>query len=135
VLPAFDLMFDEIGASPARLARHLGCDRTTIYRWLDGEPFERRAYGLAMFYETRWGRSFVATDVENDARVYGAAMRFQREVIAQQRAQLAKLGVLGDFGSANDPGEGVTTAINMSQTRTLEVFSELAHEIQLRRQA
>jgi hypothetical protein len=110
VLPAFQVMFDDIGASPARLARHLGCGRTAIYRWLDGAPCERRAYELAMFYETKWGRDFIATEAHNDARLFGSAMLALRAENDRLTARLARLGHLGDFGSANDPAEGVPTA-------------------------
>jgi predicted transcriptional regulator len=67
-LPSFELMIEDIGASPAELARHLGVDLWTVRSWLRGEPHARRPVLRALFYETKWGRSFVSVRSEYDAR-------------------------------------------------------------------
>lgn len=102
-LPSFEDMFEDIGAAPWELARHLGTSMSSVYRWLSGEVAVPRAHLLAMFYETQWGRSFVSCAAEENARVFGRSMLALREEVEALRSKVERLGRIGDFGSANDP--------------------------------
>ena len=104
--PGICQMLDDIGASDDHVALHLGVriQSVRVWRRQDAGP---RAAKLALFYETQWGRQFVAGQVEDDALFFGrAAVHFHAEA-ERLRVLLAKLGGLGDFGSANDPAPEV----------------------------
>jgi hypothetical protein len=101
-------MLDDLGASVRHTSIELGVSQSTVYRWINGQQPMPRAAQLAVFWLTKWGRSAVNAAAENDAVLYfGLASRLADEV-AHLRAQLAKIGHLGDFGSANDPTPGVS---------------------------
>lgn len=102
LMPAFSCLLDDMPAPAAQVARHLGVSARTLARWRAAEQAPRAAM-LALFFESRWGRSAVNAHAENGARVYaGLAGALEREN-ATLRARIARLERLGGFGSANDP--------------------------------
>jgi len=100
-LPPFELMCEEVAASPAAIARHLGVSERTLATYIKrGAP---RAVQLSMFYETQWGRGYVACDAENRARLMTAYVSSLRAELARLSELVSKLSRIGDFGAANDP--------------------------------
>lgn len=105
--PDLASMLADIGQpSVQALAAAFGVDRKTARRWVreDAAP---RAVRLALFYVTSWGRSDVHCRAENDARAQAALAFALRTELDRANAQLARLGQIGDFGSANDPARQV----------------------------
>lgn len=84
------------------IGRALGVHERTVYHWQARAEAPRPAH-LALFWESRWGRSQLAADSENAARwARGEADALRREV-ATLRARVAYLEAVGQFGSANAP--------------------------------
>ena len=67
-LPPFSLMVDDCGQSVRTIARYLGVTDRTVKRWLDQDAAPRAAM-LALFFCTRWGRSWINCDAENHAQL------------------------------------------------------------------
>lgn len=65
-LPGLSIMLDDLPATDKQIARHLGLSLATLqrYRRLDAAP---RAVMLALFWETRWGRSAADCEASNAA--------------------------------------------------------------------
>lgn len=63
-LPPVSIMLDDLPATPAHVAAHLGIKPSTLatYRRTGNAP---RAVALALFWETRWGRSAADTEAAN----------------------------------------------------------------------
>lgn len=68
-LPHITTMLDDIPASLDQVARHLGIQTSTLkkYKRQGGAP---RAIMLALFWETKWGRSAADTEAANAAQVF-----------------------------------------------------------------
>jgi len=97
--PALPLMLADIGEpSTQSLAAAFDVDRKTARRWVR-EGTAPRSVLLALYYVTRWGRSEVHCQAENDARAHAALAFVLRAELDQANAQLARLGQLGDFSS------------------------------------
>lgn len=95
-------MLDELGAPDKALSRHLQVNERTLRRWRAAEAAPRPVM-LALFYETRWGRSAVNCRAENDARTFaGLARAYERHANTLQ-ARVARLEAIGDFSAANAP--------------------------------
>lgn len=101
-LPPFSLMLDEIGARDKALAQHLGVNERTLRRWRADDSAPRPVM-LALFYETRWGRSAVNCRAENDARMFAGLARAYERHSNTLRARVARLEAIGDFSAANAP--------------------------------
>jgi hypothetical protein len=109
-----EMMQDCCNATPLQLAKALGVNERTVWRWLKQDSAPRPAL-LALFWVTQWGMSAASAEVHNLASMHMAlsgALRSelgkaQQEIKALQ-SQIEHLGRLGDFGSANDPAVGVT---------------------------
>lgn len=71
-LPAFSTLLADLPASPAHIARHLDLSPATLARYAASEQAPRPVM-LALFWESRWGRSAADTDAHN-----AAAAQFQR---------------------------------------------------------
>lgn len=108
--PPLEAMLTDIGKpSTQEIAKALGVHHSTVERWRRVGRAPKAAM-LALFYATSWGRSNVNCQAENQAKFYfGYAAALRAELEAAQ-AQLARLGHIGEFGSANDPARGVLTA-------------------------
>lgn len=103
-LPSFSTMLQDLPATPAQVARHLDLSPRTLQRYL-AEDQAPRVVMLAMFWETRWGRS--AADVE---AANWAALHFRRAEIAERqnvalRRQITALetALAESHGAANSP--------------------------------
>lgn len=99
---------DDLAASPASVATALGVSLSTVYRWLAEDSAPRVAL-LALFWVTRWGLS--ATDVEafNLVQVHMGLSQALQDDNRKLRAELATAGRIGDFGSANDPTQHISS--------------------------
>lgn len=116
-VPALSLMLEDIGHPSARLvARALGVHPRTVERWVEQDRAPRAAL-LALFYATQWGRSDVNCQAENDAKLYFGYAAALRTELDAANAQLARLGQIGEFGSANDPAQGVAAALHSAAPR------------------
>lgn len=80
-LPPLVVMLEDLGhPSPDVVARALGVTPRTVYAWMRAGKAPRPA-ALAIFWETRWGRSQLDAAAVNGQRVYmGLAQSLQREV-------------------------------------------------------
>lgn len=78
-LPSFSTMLQDLQATPEQLARHLDLSRRQLQRYqaADAAP---RVVMLAMFWETRWGRSAADCEAAN-----WAALHFRRAEIAERQ--------------------------------------------------
>ena len=63
-LPALAVMLDDLPANANQVARHLGIQPSTLarYRRQNQAP---RSVMLALFWETKWGRSVADTEAAN----------------------------------------------------------------------
>lgn len=104
VLPALHLMIDDLmgSTSPDALGDHLGVSSATARRWMscDAAP---RAAALALFWETRWGLSVLDAEAVNLVRSHVGLNNALRRENATLRARIARLELIGQFGSANEP--------------------------------
>lgn len=113
-------MVADLGATPPQIAHALGVSLSTVYRWLADEHAPQAAR-LSLFWLTSWGSSVLNSELHNRALVYaGLAQAMERELWAM-RAQIADMGKLGDFGSANDPGPHITQRYGLDDTKTSQV--------------
>jgi hypothetical protein len=68
-LPSFEFLMADLATSPEALAKHLGVDRRTVFRWVaQGEA--PRPVMLSLFWESRWGRSLSDSTAYNEAQVH-----------------------------------------------------------------
>lgn len=83
-LPPVSMMLDDLPATDAQVAAHLGLKPSTLatYRRTGNAP---RAVALALFWETRWGRS--AADVE--AANWGAQYYRQAKASGRELERMA----------------------------------------------
>lgn len=101
-LPPFSTLLDDMGASDAALCKHLDINERTLRRWR-ADDHAPRPVALALFYETRWGRSAVNTRAENDARMFAGLARCYERQNATLSTRVARLETIGEFGAANAP--------------------------------
>lgn len=127
-LPHPDVLRDDVGASFQELAKHFGVSPPTVRRWFSSGRFPRSVL-LALFYESRWGRSFVSGEVENQARMLSTAVLALRDQVESLHRQLSLLGRLGEFGSANDPS---ADAMSSDRVLALSLAAELVARIDQR---
>lgn len=80
-LPSFSLMLQDLPATPGQLARHLDISPRTLQRY-QAEDAAPRVVMLAMFWETRWGRSAADCEAAN-----WAAMSYRRATLAERQVQ------------------------------------------------
>lgn len=101
--PTLSAMLGDIGSpTPAAVAKALGVSVGTVQRWLRADEAPRPAL-LAVFWLTRWGQSAVHCEAHNAAVMHAGMADALRHEIKRLEAQLARLGRIADFGSANDP--------------------------------
>lgn len=104
-LPDFQTIVGDLPQSPRQIARHLGITERTLRKYLRRNDAPRPVL-VALFWETRWGRS--AADCE--AAAYGALQASYAQAMKRQNAELQKqIDVLVDHldqaasGAANSP--------------------------------
>lgn len=83
-LPPISMMLDDIPASSQQIARLLGVTEQTLTRYKQSGKAPR-AVSLALFWETRWGRS--AADCE--AANYGQVHRAHAQSLQGELSRLA----------------------------------------------
>lgn len=79
-LPGIDLLLADVPANHDQVARHLGIKPSTLatYKRTGQAP---RLVLLALFWESRWGRSAADTEAANAARLQASlAASLQREI-------------------------------------------------------
>lgn len=107
-LPGFSTMLADLPATRHQVARHLGISTVTLNRYLRANQAPRQIM-LALFWETRWGRSVADTEAANWGAVYyrqakGLEREIQRMagVIMRLERELDSMAIGGD-GAANSP--------------------------------
>jgi hypothetical protein len=103
-LPPFSLMLRDVPFGVAQVARHLGVTVPTVERYAKTESAPRPVM-LALFWETRWGRSAADVEANNWGAVYyRLAKSLEREnaILKRQMAELEAAAAAGD-AAANAP--------------------------------
>lgn len=100
-LPPFSLMLRDIPFDVPQVAHHLDVSTQTVEKYARTENAPRSVM-LALFWETRWGRS--AADVEANnwgAMYYRLAKSLEREnkVLKQQMAQMEAAATAGNLAA------------------------------------
>ena len=82
-------MLADIPANHKQVARHLGVTEQTLKKYIKAEGAPR-AIMLALFWETRWGRSAADTEAANYGSIYyRKAMGLERENLAMRKKMQA----------------------------------------------
>lgn len=102
-LPPLSMMVDDLlgDRSPESVGRFLGVSALTVRRWLKSDQAPRAAL-LALFWETRWGRSAIDADRENLVRTTMGLNSALRNENAALKRRIARLEALS-YGAANAP--------------------------------
>ena len=88
-LPGLNFMLADIPANHKQVARHLGVTEQTLKKYIKAEGAPR-AIMLALFWETRWGRSAADTEAANYGAIYyRKAMGLERENLAMHKKMQA----------------------------------------------
>jgi len=94
------MLIDELGG-PKRVCKYLDVTERTVWRWMAGAPVPRASV-LALYWESKYGRSQIFTDQVNEIRLL-----YRQICILQEQYQKAKDIVTGlramHAGSANEP--------------------------------
>ncbi|MDR7095525.1 hypothetical protein [Hydrogenophaga laconesensis] len=105
-LPPLSLLLDDIPTRCAKtISRHLGISTRTLKRY-QVEDQAPRFILLALFFETRWGRSIMDSELEHRHRLhmgYIDALKRENAHLQARMARLADLLDRGDYGAANSP--------------------------------
>ena len=104
-LPGLNFMLADLPANHRQVARHLGITLQTLNKYIKSEGAPR-AIMLAIFWETRWGRSAADTEAANFGAIYyRQAKGLERENIAMRKKMLAMQQELDNriHESANSP--------------------------------
>lgn len=119
-------MVEDLRLSAPGLAELVGVSTSTAYRWLAAGTAPR-SVGLSLFWLTRWGAHTLDAELFNRATVYqGLAEAMSRELWALQE-QIARMGQIGQFGSANDPGAHVVRRFGLDCAGTLSGLTTTDH--------
>ncbi len=102
-LPPLSMMVDDLlgDRSPESVGRFLGVSALTVRRWLKADQAPRAAM-LALFWETRWGRSALDAQADNLVRTTVGLNNALRNENAALRRRIARLEALS-HGAANAP--------------------------------
>ncbi len=104
-VPNWHLMMDDLCQPPARrVAKVLGLSLRSIQRY-NATGYAPRHVCLAIFWLTNWGRSAVHCQAHNDAVMLAQLVRGLNDQIEQLTGRVDHLLSVGDFGSANEPGD------------------------------
>lgn len=102
-MPPLRTLLQDIGSpSPGQVAKALGVSTRTVWRWLERDHAPRPAM-LALFWISRWGQSAVDAELACSVGIYRQLANALTQERDELRAQLRRLGQIGDYGSANDP--------------------------------
>lgn len=102
-LPPLSMLIDDLmgDRSPESVGRFLGVSGLTVRRWLKADQAPRAAL-LALFWETRWGRSALDAQAENLVRSHIGLNNALRNENAALKRRIARLEALS-HGAANAP--------------------------------
>ena len=89
-MPSWEMMRDNLGASIPALAKHLGLAPSTVWRY-NKVRHAPRVILLALFFETCWGRSLIATESENELRIMRSMVRCLKDENCILHKQIALL--------------------------------------------
>lgn len=105
-LPHLSTILSDLSyASPREIARHLGITPAALTRYTRQEQAPRPIM-LALFWETRWGRSAADTEAVNWAAMHhqrAAVLERENAALRRQIAQLESLIAQGAGHAANAP--------------------------------
>lgn len=105
--PPLWVMLEDIGSpSPKAVAKSLGVSEVTVKKWIKHDTAPR-AVLLAVFWITRWGMSAVDAEAHNAAIMSAGLARARLSEIERLQGAMHRLGRIAQFGSANDPAQGV----------------------------
>lgn len=93
----FGLMVGELGRS--EVMRLLEVKRQQLTAWLKPDACVPRACVLALFWETRWGRSVIDRDREAEISLLRAQVRCYAETVGTLRARMNELEIECRSGS------------------------------------
>lgn len=106
VPPLDELLYYTHRPTAAALAKAMGVTESTAKRWIAKNEAPKSVL-LALFWLTRWGMQWVDADLYNEAQLHFAMNRCQARQIRDLKSKLRRAAKLGNFGSANDPAEGI----------------------------
>ena len=115
-MPSFSILVDDqFTRDHEKIAKHVGISLRSLQRYI-AEDDAPRAVMLALFYESRWGYSVIATDAHNDAKMsaqHAACLTRENETLRVRIARVEALAAAAvaendkasdsGFGSANEP--------------------------------
>ena len=104
-LPHLSTLLDDLQAPRAQVARHLGISPVTLARY-EATGQAPRPVMLALFWETRWGRSAADCEATNWATLQGARADVLQRHTVRLRERIATLEALIDSQAgqaANQP--------------------------------
>ena len=104
-LPPFQFLLSDLPATPAQVARHLDLNPATLARYRAAEQAPRSVM-LALFWESRWGRSFSDVDASNAAAAQfqrAASLERENAALRRQIEALEALIAQGTGHAANAP--------------------------------
>lgn len=102
-MPPFSCMLQDIGNPSAHhVAAAFKVDVRTAKQWIAGDEAPHTVM-MAIFWITRWGASAADANAHNDAVMSASTARIRGDEVARLKEQVAHIGRLADFGSANDP--------------------------------
>lgn len=104
--PLDDLLYDIHRPTPAALAEAMGVSEDVAKRWIAKNEAPKPVL-LALFWLTRWGMQWMDADLYNEAQLHFSMNGCQARQIRDLRSKLRRAAKLGNFGSANDPAEGI----------------------------
>lgn len=96
----FGIFVDELGG-PKAVYKYLGVSEQTVHRWLATDCAPRAAV-LALFWESKYGRSHIYTDQVNEIRLLYRQVCLLREQFQRAKEIVTGLRAL-HAGSANEP--------------------------------
>lgn len=103
-LPALVTMLDDIPATEAQIARHLDIKPSTLatYRRKGTAP---RSVMLALFWETKWGRSVADTEAANYAQLQRGHAQALQGHVGRLAGSIWKLEMELEKEKAGQPGK------------------------------
>jgi hypothetical protein len=97
----FKIMVDQL--SEERACSILDIHRTTLRRLLKPDAKVPRAYVVALYWETKWGRGQIDSDHLFELQLLHNKINWLKKENARLVDAMARMEGLLDFGSANSP--------------------------------
>ena len=101
-LPPFSLLIDDIpgGSNITLVAKHLGQDVESVRLWQQNDNAPRSAL-LALFWESRWGKSVLDANIHNSSSIAFRTVKSLQRENNNLRTRIARLENTNTFGAAN----------------------------------